>query len=226
MADPKSLNDQVILDWLSSHPDFFERHPEALDALELPHHAGVSSLIEVQVERLRRENHQLKTQLETLAGIAGENERLMQRLHQLTLEVMTASSTREFTERLMERLAGDFDAVSVRLHLLDPHPALEQVEAVSAHDGEVPKWFETLLESGQIEFGRLTRAKLEALFPEQHEAIGSAALVPIREVGVLAIGADSAERFHPGMGTLFLELLGTTIRHRLEQDRSDQRKRA
>jgi uncharacterized protein len=226
MADPKSLNDEVIIDWLSSRPDFFERHPEALDTLELPHQAGVSSLIELQVERLRRENHQLKAQLETLAGIAGENERLMQRLHQLTLEVMTADSTREFTERLMTRLAGDFDAVSVRLHLLAPHPALEQVEAITTHDKQVPDWFAALLESGKIEFGRFTRAKLEVLFPNRHESIGSAALVPIREVGLLTIGADSVERFHPGMGTLFLELLGTTIRHRLEQDRSDQRKRA
>lgn len=226
MADPRSLNDEMILAWLSSHPDFFERHPEALDELQLPHQAGASSLIEVQVDRLRRENHQLRTQLETLAGIAGENERLMQRLHQLTLEVMTTSSTREFTERLMERLAGDFEAVSVRLHLLDPHPALDQVEAVTTHDGEVPDWFEALLDGGQIEFGRFTRAKLEVLFPNRHESIGSAALVPIREVGLLAIGADSPEHFHPGMGTLFLELLGTTIRHRLEQDRSDQRKRA
>jgi len=45
-------------------------------------------------------------------------------------------------------------------------------------------------------------------------------------VGLLAIGSDLPERFHPNMGTLFLELLGATIRHRLEQDCADERKRA
>jgi uncharacterized protein YigA (DUF484 family) len=226
MSDPSSLNEQDVIEWLTSHADFFERHPELLESLQLPHETGAHSLIEVQVTRLRRENHQLRAQLETLAGIAGENERLMQRLHQLTLEVMTTRSAGEFIERLIERLASDFDARSVRLHLLDKHEGLDEVGAVTAQEAGVPEWFEKLLEAGNIEFGRFTRAKLETLFPRQHEGIGSAALVPIAGVGLLAIGSESPERFHPGMGTLFLELLGTTIRHRLEQDRGDERKRA
>lgn len=226
MSNAGSLNEVDVLEWLASHPDFFERHPEILESLELPHETGASSLIEVQVARLRRDNHQLRAQLETLAGIAGENERLMQRLHQLTLEVMTTRSSGEFIERLMARLASDFDARSVRLHLLEHHEGLADIEAATLHDAGVPDWFDKLIEGGSIEFGRFTRAKLETLFPIQHDKIGSAALVPISGVGLLAIGSDSPERFHPNMGTLFLELLGTTIRHRLEQDCPDERKRA
>lgn len=226
MSDPAQLNEQTVAEWLASHSDFFERHPELLDSLELPHDTGASSLIEAQVARLRRENHQLRTQLETLADIAGENERLMQRLHQLTLEVMTAASSGEFIERLMRRLADDFDARSVRLHLLAPQQDLAECQAVVLHERGVPEWFEQLLEHEHIEFGRLTRAKLETLFPDAHDRIGSAALVPITGLGLLAIGAESPERFHPDMGTLFLELLGTTIRYRLEQNAGDERKRA
>lgn len=226
MSNAGSLNEVDVLEWLASNPDFFERHPEILESLELPHETGASSLIEVQVARLRRDNHQLRAQLETLAGIAGENERLMQRLHQLTLEVMTTRSSGEFIERLMARLASDFDARSVRLHLLEHHEGLADIEAATLHDAGVPDWFDKLIEGGSIEFGRFTRAKLETLFPIQHDKIGSAALVPISGVGLLAIGSDSPERFHPNMGTLFLELLGTTIRHRLEQDCPDERKRA
>lgn len=226
MSDANKLNEADVVEWLASDADFFERHPELLDTMSLPHETGAHSLIEVQVTRLRRENHQLRAQLETLAGIAGENERLMQRLHQLTLEVMTTSSSGEFIERLMGRLANDFDARSVRLHLLERHESLAEVAAVTLHESGVPDWFDKLLEVGSIQFGRFTRAKLETLFPNQHEGIGSAALVPITGVGLLAIGAESPERFHPNMGTLFLELLGTTIRHRLEQDLGDERKRA
>lgn len=226
MSDPGQLNESNVAEWLAAHADFFERHPELLDALELPHETGASSLIEVQVARLRRENHQLRAQLETLADIAGENERLMQRLHQLTLEVMTAASSGEFVERLMRRLGDDFDARSVRLHLLAPQLDLAECQAVAFHEHGVPDWFEQLLENAHIEFGRLTRTKLETLFPDAHEAIGSAALVPITGLGLLAIGAESPERFHPNMGTLFLELLGTTIRYRLEQNAGDERKRA
>lgn len=226
MAEIGKLKDSDIIDWLEANPDLFRRHTDVLDRLELPHDAGTDSLIEVQVRRLRKENSQLKAQLQTLAGIAGENERLMQRLHQLTLEIMTTTSTRGFIERLIERLASDFEAGSVRLHLLKSHPELVSAQAVTAHENGVPDWFEEVMTDGKIIFGRLTRAKLELLFPNRHAEVGSAALVPINSTGLLAIGAHSPERFHPDMGTLFLELLGTTIRHRLDRTESDQRKRA
>lgn len=226
MAANEKLSESQVIDWLSSHPDIFRQHPELLDRLELPHDAGTDSLIELQVTRLRKENRQLKAQLQTLAGIAGENERLMQRLHQLTLEIMTTASSAEFIERLIERLAGDFEAASVRLHLLKSHENLSSIEAVVVHDEAPPEWFADVMDGGEIVFGRLTRTKLEFLFPDRHEEIGSAALVPVNNTGLLAIGAASPERFHPGMGTLFLELLGTTIRHRLELDSSSERKRA
>lgn len=226
MDEMKPLDEVSVAEWLQSHTDFLRHHPELIDAMELPHEAGTDSLIELQVHRLRTENRQLKAQLQTLAGIAGENERLMQRLHQLTLEIMTTSDTREFIERLMQRMADDFKAGSVRLHLVTPHPELTAVECVTIHEGTPPAWFEDVMRRGKIVFGRLTRAKLEVLFPNRHEAIGSAALVPVNHTGLLAIGADSPGHFNPEMGTLFLELLGTTIRHRLEHADGDQRKRA
>ena len=226
MDEMKQIEESGVIEWLRTHPDLFSRHPELLDNMVLPHEAGADSLIELQVNRLRTENRQLKAQLQTLAGIAGENERLMQRLHQLTLEIMTTDDTREFIERLIERLAEDFDAGSVRLHLISPHPELASAESVTIHDSQVPGWFEDILGRGKIVFGRLTRAKLEVLFPNRHESIGSAALVPVNHTGLLAIGSDSVGRFNPDMGTLFLELLGTTIRHRLELADDDRRKKS
>ncbi|QOC23646.1 DUF484 family protein [Wenzhouxiangella sp. AB-CW3] len=226
MGDMNSPEERDILEWLSDHPDLFRRHPELLDRMTLPHDAGADSLIELQVRRLREDNRQLRAQLHTLAGIAGENERLMQRLHQLTLEVMTTADPREFFERLMARLGEDFKAASVRLHLLSQQPGLDGTEAIIIHEQAPPAWFGEVLERGKIVFGRLTRAKLQVLFPDCDSTVASAALVPIKHNGLLAIGADSPGRFDPDMGTLFLELLGTTIRHRLEQIGTDQRKRA
>ncbi len=226
MGKISQIEETEVIEWLRANPDLFNRHPELLDSLELSHEAGAESLIERQVSRLRTENRQLKAQLQTLAGIAGENERLMQRLHQLTLEIMTTDDTPEFIERLIGRLAGDFEAGSVRLHLIGPHPELASAESVTIHEAPVPDWFEDILGRGKIVFGRLTRAKLEILFPNRHESIGSAALVPVNHTGLLAIGSDSAGRFNPDMGTLFLELLGTTIRHRLELATNGRRKSA
>lgn len=226
MTDTKKMDEEAVALWLAEHPDLFQRRPELLDDLELPHSTDAHSLIEVQVTRLRRENHQLRTQLETLAGIAGENERLMQRLHSLTLDVMDADSPAAFIERLLARLQDDFHAHAVRLHLLEASETLASLTAVSTHESGAPDWFGKLLERKRVEFGRFTRAKLELLFPEVHEQIASAALLPIGQIGLLAIGADEAERFHPQMGTLFLELLAHTIEHRLRAQEDAARKRA
>lgn len=221
MTDPKE-----VATWLKSNPEFLVDHPELLDEIKLTHEAGTASLIELQVERLRTENRLLNARLKTLAGIAGENERLMQRLHQLTLEVMTTDSTSAFIEHLFAKLADDFKADCVRLHLNKHHPELDDCTMVMTLPEQRPDWLEKLLDKDQTLCGRLTSSKLELLFGDQAGIIGSAALVPIPCTGMLAIGAGSVERFHPGMGTLFLELLGTTIRYRLERSGVEHRKRA
>ena len=53
----------------------------------------------------------------------------------------------------------------------------------------------------------LAAGNLDALFGAQAAEVKSAVLVPIDGVGMLAIGSQDANRFHPGMGTVFLKLI-------------------
>jgi uncharacterized protein len=212
--------------WLKANPELLAEHPELLDDLILSHQAGTASLIERQVERLRGENRELKEQLTGLTRIAAENERLMQRLHRLTLEVMSADSAGQFLECLFERLARDFNADHLRLWLFGPGPNEDSDVRISQLPDPSPAWLDRLIETGRTECGRLTQEKRKLLFSEHSDSIGSAALVPIPAIGLLVIGTESAERFFPGMGTLFLELLGKTIAYRLEFFETDHRKRA
>lgn len=215
-----------VIEWLKANPDALRDHPEWLDHINLPHQAGTTSLIERQVERLRGENKVLADKFRQLTRIAAENERLMRRLHELTLELMTCESSADFIELLFARLTSEFSADCVRLHLIRHDPGLDEVAAVSTQGSPRPDWFEQLLESQKIQCGRLTRVKMQWLFGESVAQPASAALLPVAGIGVLAIGANSAERFHPGMGTLFLELLGTTLKHRLQRAEPEHRKRA
>ena len=48
----------------------------------------------------------------------------------------------------------------------------------------------------------------------QAQAVESAALIPLGkkgQIGLLAIGSQESNPFHPGMGTLFLDLLADVI---------------
>lgn len=217
-----------VASWLEHNPKFFADHPELLARIRVPHPSGTTSLIERQVAQLREDKERLERQLGHLSSIAGENEQLMRRLHGLTLALTKASDPERLLMVLDERLRADFRADAVRL-LPEPGCALpDGADLVHPLPEERPQWLVRLLEHGRPECGRLTRDKRFLVFGEAGETLGSAALIPIAETGLLAIGAESDDRFHPGMGTLFLELLGETLRDRLDAltRPRDQRRRA
>lgn len=226
LSPDEGLSADQVADYLVRHPKFLCHYPELIDSLEWPEDPRSTSLIQHQVLRLRKRSEHLEVQLKQLTGIAGENEKLMQRLHQLTLDVMTTDSAGSFISRLFERLSEDFSAETAHLHLISEHPELADLACVHAHASKRPDWFDKLLEKRLPYCGRLPRKKAELLFPEQAASIGSSALIPIPAVGLLAIGSRREDRFHPAMGTLFLELLGSTIAYRLTVAERDDRKRA
>lgn len=223
-TDP--LTPETVADWIREHPDLLCRHPDLIDVLDLPGSSDVASLTQHQVQRLRRRNEQLEHHLQQLSAIAGDNERLMQRLHQLTLEVLSTTSGQAFISRMLQGLQEDFKADDVRLHLVDAHEEIGAHPGVVAHQGEPPDWLEEQLARSDIYCGRLTRAKLSVLFPDSAEGIGSCALIPVAGSGLLAVGSIRQDHFHPGIGTLFLELLGNTIAWRLKLAEREDRKRA
>jgi hypothetical protein len=212
------LSETAIVDWLRRHPDFLERHPDALAHLDIPREEGVASLLQRQVKLLRDDNQRLKRQLKHLSGVAGENERLMQRLHRLSLQLVAADDVATLFERLDEGLRSDFRADAVCL-IVDP--------LIRPAPDPRPEWLDELLAGGEPVCGRLTRDKREGVFGRTGAGLGSAALVPLTAGTLLAIGAESDDRFHPDMGTLFLELLRTTLRFRLDlESDADGRRRA
>ncbi|NNG13311.1 MAG: DUF484 family protein, partial [Halobacteria archaeon] len=62
--------------------------------------------------------------------------------------------------------------------------------------------------------GRFKREQMSFLFGDQAPAVESAAIIPLGKkggTGLLAIGSQEGNRFHPGMGTLFLTHLGELL---------------
>ncbi|MFW6339648.1 MAG: DUF484 family protein [Wenzhouxiangella sp.] len=226
MSEQDLLTPEQVAEWLRRHPDLLCRFPDLIDTLDLPEPTEATSLVQHKIVRLRRHNEQLEQKLRQLTAIAGENEKLMQRLHQLTLELMSSDTPQAFVDGMLVRLADDFKADAVRLHLTQALPELNGHPGVVVHARDLPDWLEQMIAGGQTYCGRLTRGKLAILFPEAQPAIGSCALVPVAGDSLLAVGAEREDRFHPAIGTLFLELLGNTIAWRLKLAEWDDRKRA
>ena len=76
------------------------------------------------------------------------------------------------------------------------------------------KSFETLFASGKPRCGQVRDLQRDFLFGDEAATIGSVALVPLGErgtLGLLAVGSNDVNRFHPGMSTEFLARMGELI---------------
>ncbi|MCB1798842.1 MAG: DUF484 family protein [Gammaproteobacteria bacterium] len=206
--------EQRIAEYLIAHPDFFERQPDALAALDIPHPTGDAiSLIERQVRTLRAQSNKYRRQLEELVTVARENDGLSKRLHRLTLALIETHSFDEVLNTLQDELREQFKADAVEMKLF----ASEQIEA-HAHEAG-PALFSDFLKRARPNCGPLDKAKLEYLFGPQAGETGSAALIPLTApplAGVLAIGSRDPERFHEGKSVDFLQRLAEVVSAKLQ----------
>lgn len=201
--------EQKVADYLSAHPDFFQRHPKVLTELELQHDAGSAvSLIERQVRQLRLQSHQYRAQLEDLISVARENDALARRLHRLTLALIETRSFDEVINTLQDELRNLFQADAVEMKLF----STEELQEHANESG--PAMFSDFVEKRKPSCGNLPSAQLSYLFGHQAEETSSVALIPVESpplVGILAIGSNDPERFNANKGVDFLQRLADVV---------------
>lgn len=222
---PESLDDDLVIEFLSKHPDFLINHGELLEILEVSQGVtGATSLLERQVSVLRGKNKHLESQLDGLISAARNNEQIMKRLQHLTLELLRADSLDMLLSTCQDVLRGDFNAdfVSFRLFHNKPGQDVPGLHFVKSNHAMM-KAFRELLENIKPVCGPCPEEQLNFLFRENGSRIKSVALIPLQcnnSIGLLALGSVDAERFHTGMGTVFLshlgELIATAVAQHLE----------
>jgi uncharacterized protein YigA (DUF484 family) len=216
--------DDEIAAWLRAHPDFFQRNPELLASLRLPHASGGAvSLIERQIEVLREKNHAADARLAELVGIARANEALAAKIHQFTRRLVRAATRREILTQIERGFREEFDTTQTVLLLFNTGgdtADLRFVRPVAANDQNLAG-FENLLSTGKPRCGQIRDSQRDFIFGPDSGSVGSVALVPLSgeaPLGLLVLGSLSRERFHPGMSTDFLALLGQLISDALARD--------
>jgi uncharacterized protein YigA (DUF484 family) len=225
---PPTLNDTSVAEYLLTYPDFFERHGTLLTKLRLPHmrDAGSTvSLVERQVEMLRERNQALERRLKELLDVARANDTLADRIHRLTQRLIAARTLLETVSALETSLREDFDARNCVLLLF-----IEEARALRTESDRflrtadpadaAMRTFDSLLQSGKPRCGQIRDVQRDFLFGVEAVEIGSVAMTPLGpkgEVGILAIGASDAERFHPAMSTEFLSRIGELVTYALRR---------
>ena len=209
-----SLTAMEVASYLRRHADFLKEFPDLAMTLLLPRDQGpAASLASYQLEVLRDKNAEFSRRLRELIEIAHENETLMVRVHTLTLALMRATSLPDTLTRVVASLTEDFHTDLVRIVLFrsdDDLPATDWLLVEADGVTSLPAFGE-FLTRGEPLCGRLQQDKLDVLFGARAEEVRSSVLLAIGDVGMLAIGSLDPNRFHPGMGTVFLRLIADAV---------------
>lgn len=217
MADltlKQSLQAMDIAEHLRQNPRFLEHFPDVAAELVIPREQGpAASLAAYQLETLRARNRELNERLAELVEIASDNEQLMVRVHTLTVGLLRDDNLADVLKSFVGTLNEDFHADRVRVVLFRSGEDLPQAEwLICVPDGaKTLPAFADFLARGEPACGRLAQDKLDRLFGAEAGKVQSAALLKIGNRGMLAIGSDDPNRFHPGIGTLFLKLIAQAL---------------
>jgi uncharacterized protein YigA (DUF484 family) len=156
--------------------------------------------------------------LKDLVDVARGNDALAERIHRLTQRLIRSDSLSKTVTAVETSLREDFDARnSVMVLFMEAARHLGEhgrfLRAAEPADPEM-KSFESLLQSGKPRCGQIRDAQRDYLFGKDCIEIGSVALTPLGPkgaLGLLAIGASDADRFHPGMSTEFLSRIAELV---------------
>ncbi|MEZ5477442.1 MAG: DUF484 family protein [Thiolinea sp.] len=207
---------EQVAGYLREHTDFFRHHEALLDELFIPHpQTGVAvSLLERLVERQRVRQQQTSRQLDALLTAARDSERVVNSLHHLALELMSCDNLDDVVATARDIMCAEFDADNVVMRLIGQgHSCGNSLYFIDPDDNAL-RMMSGLFQKRQPVCGRLRPKQQVFLFGDNSEAVKSAVLIPLyeaRTIGVLALGSRREDRFHPGMGTLFLSQLGELV---------------
>jgi len=210
----EKLGAHEVAAWLRRHPAFLKQFPDLALSLVVPRDEGpASSLASYQLEVLRDKNRELSRRLQELFGNAQDNERLAVRTHQLALALMRQHDAASTLRAMAASLAEDFNGDLVRIVLFDAASGLDDVDwlqVIAGDDARLAPFRDALMDGEPIS-GRLHPDKHAVLYGERADEVQSSALLPLPGVGLVAVGSRDPNRFYPGMGTLFLRMMGEAL---------------
>lgn len=210
----EEISAEQITSYLRTHPKFFEQHASLLTEITLPspHGSGVISLGERQQLAQRDKIRVLESLMDQMIANAEENEATSLKVHHFCLKLLEQQSFSALKLLIGETLRNDFNVTEslIRIWVKPSNNAIAN-DAVFTHvSDEFNDWIISLQQphcgsKPQSANGLLDNLQSFAFIPLYKNAADQHAF------GVLALGAEDAQRFKADMGTLYLERIGELI---------------
>jgi uncharacterized protein YigA (DUF484 family) len=197
-----------VAQYLKENPRFFEDYADLMAEVFVPHpHGGHAiPIAERQIVTLREKNSDLEGRLHQMIRFGGENDQISEKLHRSTLALVAAPDLETTLAVLYHSLKEDFAVPHIASRLWGKVPEQSYLPELAATSPELREYADRL---GAPYCGPLAPFEARDWF-DAGEACKSFAFLPLRTAytfGLLGLADEDAERFHPGMGTVYLTRL-------------------
>jgi uncharacterized protein YigA (DUF484 family) len=194
--------------YLREHPEFFEQYADEVAEIFVPHpHGGHAiPIAERQIFTLREKNAELSSKLAELIRYGSDNDAIAERLHRSTLALFAAPDLETTLAVLHHSLKEDFGVPEVAVRLWGRVPEQSYLPELAATSTDVREYAERL-EAPYCGPDAIGEARE---WFDGGVTLASFAFLPLRTsstFGLLALGSSDAQRFHAGIGTVYLTRL-------------------
>ena len=203
------IDANAVARYLQGHPAFFDQYADLLTQLVItsPHEGRAISITERQMGALRDKVRLLETKLAELIRFGEENDAIAAKVHRLATALLAATDNAGVLRVLYSHLGGAFAVPHVALRLWGAAGSGDSIEFAPISD-EARGYAETL---HHPYCGPGAGPDVIGWFGERGSHIRSLTLLALRDggatFGLMVMGSEDAQRFYPGMGTLYLEQL-------------------
>ena len=211
MTDTPALQPELIADYLTRHPNFFNDFPALLADIHVPHPHGTHavSMGERQLISIREKVRLLENKLAELIQFGEENDSISEKLHAMTLALLAASTPGAIVAALNLHLRDGFAVPHyvVRVwNLAESDQPITQPVTQNVRDAVAAMSFPVC--------GALAVPEAREWFGEIASHLRSFATIPLNHqgnLGLLVLASEEPNRFYATMGTLYLTRLGQVL---------------
>lgn len=203
----KKLDAKDVELYLLENTDFFVSRESLVSELSFKHDAeGASSLLEMQIRKLRDEQSRLMDMLTGFVSTGKENEELFFKSKNLTLSLISSNKFDEVKKTVELFFQENFEVDSCILETLSD-AELQKLEKITGLD----------MNKDAIHMGPLSKEKMAAFF--SNDAIKSAVISVMKlekGFGLLKVGSIEATKYLGDGDTTFIEYIRDVIVRVLE----------
>ena len=215
----KAMNPKDVEDFLILNPDFLLDNSHILNSIEIVHETGGAvSLIQKQVEMLRKNYESTSSNLLKLLDVAKTNEEIFSKSKKLILELITCRNLEDIISTTESYFVGEFEADACKLIFFKENENLPKGRILNAK--EAHKYIGKKYNASDLFCGPLDKKESEFLFDKKANIV-DCVLVPIKNIdcpGVLALGSKNENTYSEENDSLFLEFIADALSKLIERN--------